>query len=80
MNGADNITKFPKFNSSNIPEFLRKIANDIEANPEICAKVLVLGRREDGNTWHQVCGKDFMALEAMGILTWAQLEIWKNNI
>lgn len=80
MNGTDNITQFPKFNSSNIPEFLRKIANDIETKPEICEKILVLGQRSDGNTWHQACGKDFKALEAVGILAWAQLEIWKHNV
>ena len=80
MNGSDNITQFPKFNSSNIPEFLRKIANDIEKNPDIATRILVCGQRSNRDTWHQACGKDFSSLDAVGILQWAQLEIWKHTL
>ena len=68
MNGSDNVIPYPNFNVPNIPEALRKVANDIEANPEICSRVILCGQRSDGTIWRKAFGKDFHKAHAIGIM------------
>lgn len=75
MNESDNIVKFPNFNIYNIPEALRKVANDLEDKPELCKHLVLCGNREDGVVWYKAFGADFTRVQAVGILEWGKLII-----
>ena len=77
MNDSDEkVTAFPIFNLFNIPEALRKVANDIEKNPDNCNRIVLCGRNEAGELWYKAFGdKDFRKLDALGMLTAAQFNI-----
>lgn len=78
MNGTDdNITAFPLFNLYNIPEALRKVANDIEQNPDLCVRIVLCGERADDNTvWYKAFGpKDFIKSQAVSIVEYGKAEI-----
>lgn len=76
MNGSDdNITVFPRYNLYNIPEALRKVANEIEENPALCKKILLCGQNTNGGVWYKAFGEDFPKMHAVGILEYAKAEI-----
>lgn len=74
MNESANITQFPNFNLSNIPEALRKVANDIEANPEYCDYIVLCGRNKDG-TWYKAFGPYVTKLDAIAVIEFAKFDI-----
>ena len=79
MNGTDDkVTAFPRFNVNNIPEALRKLANDIEATPDIATTLLVIGMRADRVAWSKLFGKDTKVWEASGLLDFARFQLWRD--
>ncbi len=75
---SNKVKQFPIFNIHNIPEALRKVANDIEANPSICTKIVLAGLNEDGSVWYKAFGKSILRYEAVGILEYAKREITES--
>lgn len=77
MNDSDEkITAFPLFNLFNIPEALRKVANDIEKNPDNCNRIVLCGRDSNGEPWHKAFGdRAFTKLDALGIIEGAKFDI-----
>lgn len=74
MNGSDNVKPFPIFNVYDVPEALRKVANDIEANPHYCKYVVLCGMGESG-TWYKCFGRDVTKLQAIGVIEFAKYDI-----
>lgn len=75
MNGTDNIVKFPNFNIYNIPEALRKVADDLEDAPDLCNHLVLCGKDNKGNVWYKAFGADFTKVDALGIIEWAKIDI-----
>jgi hypothetical protein len=64
------VTAFPRFNQSSIPEALRKLANDIEAEPGLAERVVVVLDGRDA-VRPRAFG-DFTLAHAIGLLAIAQ--------
>ena len=75
MNESDNVVKFPNFNIFDIPEALRKVANDIEKTPDIAENLMLCDRREDGVVWYKAFGRDLNRAQAIGILEYAKHDV-----
>ena len=77
MNDSDDkVTRFPRFNLYNIPEALRKVADDIEQNPDNCNRIVLCGRNSKGEAWHKAFGdKEFTKMDALGIIEGAKFNI-----
>lgn len=70
-----NVTQFPIFNLTNIPEALRKVASDLEANPKLCTKLVLTGMNEAGGIWYKCFGPDLTKYQAVGMLEYSKLDI-----
>lgn len=69
------VERFPLYNLFNIPEALRKLANDIEdgtPNTEHCVIVMM---NEDGSCDYKAFGKDFTNCQAVGLLEFGKAMI-----
>lgn len=76
MNGTDNVTEFPLFNLTNIPEALRKVANDIDTQPDRCVRIVLCAERSDGTVWYKAFGPtDFIKAQAVSIVEYAKADI-----
>lgn len=69
------ILKFPHFNLYNIPEALRKLANDIEAGTRDAEAVVVCISTSKGKSDYCAFGRNIYWMTALGICTAAQLQI-----
>lgn len=70
------VVAFPLFNLSNVPEALRKLASDIERNPDIADRVIVVLGEPDGGVDYKAFGADpFTKAMAAGICYVAAHEI-----
>lgn len=61
------VKQFPIFNLYNIPEALRKLANDIEDGKRPALRVLIAIELEGGVVDYAAFGKDFYWLQAVGL-------------
>lgn len=66
------VTEFPIYNLYNIPEALRKVANEIEANPASARHIVLVLQNEDGGCNYRAFGKDFSRAHATGLLVYGQ--------
>lgn len=69
------VLKFPHFNLYNIPEALRKLANDIETGERNAEGVVVCMYTEKGKSDYCAFGKDFYWMTAVGVLHCVQQQI-----
>lgn len=71
-------TTFPRLNLGNLPEALRKLADEIESG-ERKANRAVLCLEADGG-WVDYCaiGRDFPKSQAIGLCERVKLEIWRG--
>ena len=64
-----NVTNFPLYNIYNIPEALRKLANEIESNPGSAEHLVLVFDNVDGITSYKAFGKDFTRAYAIAYLS-----------
>jgi len=69
---ADNITAFPAYNINNIPEALRKLANEIDQNPTMAQYLVVVYQSEDGICRYLAFGKHFTRAHSVGMLEYGK--------
>lgn len=67
-----NVVKFPKFNSPDVLESLKKLTSDVQEDPDIAGVVIVVGRRKDGRIWIKCFGEDINRSEGCGILDYGK--------
>lgn len=73
-----NVTEFPLYNLTSVPESLRKLAKFIEDNPDCARRVVVVIETDHGVVDYKAFGEDFSRAHAVGLLHFAQLRIIGN--
>lgn len=68
------IIEFPHYNLYNIPEALRKLANDIEKGLPVDYCIVSM-QLADGTLEYRAFGKDFVRAHAVGILEYSKTAI-----
>lgn len=67
------VTQFPIYNLFNIPEALRKLANEIEADPTLAYRIVVIMDGE--SVGYRAFGKDFPQAYAVGLCEYGKAKI-----
>ena len=62
-----NVSRFPLYNLTNIPESLRKLANDIESGDVQAVRVVVVIEPDAGLTYRAFGSEPFTQAHAAGI-------------
>lgn len=74
------ITKFPKFNLYNVPEGLRKLADDIESGRRKAERVVIAMELENGQPDYCTFGPNFFWMNALGIMRGVEHLIVKDQL